>query len=215
MDAGRVAMLREVLGATTWMDGARDLARVLRRPTARPGGLLLVGTEQHEPWHLTAHLDDEARYSDLPELTPTLVRWSAPVGAPPHLAVTLARLEEAQRGETLFVVAPDAAGEPLLTRVADARRRGATLLSLDGGDADLGSLVHERMVVSGSGLVVPEHALDGAEDDQAPDSDVGMSFDVAQHLVSAAAAEPIGTTRGWRSRLEQALEKISGPPPSR
>ena len=208
-------MLREVLGATPWMDGARDLARALRRPTARRGGLLLVGTEQHEPWHLTAHLDDEARYGDLPELTPTLVRWSAPAGAPPHLAVTLQRLEQAQRGETLFVVAPDAAGEPLLTRASDARRRGATLLSLDGGDAELGDLVHERMVVSDRGLVVPEHALDDALDDEDPDTDVGVSFDVAQHLVSAAAGERTGGPAGWRARLEQVLEKISGPPPTR
>lgn len=208
-------MLREVLGATPWMDGARDLARALRRPTARPGGLLLVGTEQHEPWHLTAHLGDEARFSDLPELTPTLVRWSAPPGAPPHLAVTLQRLEQAQRGETLFVVAPDAAGEQLLTRASDARRRGATLLSLDGGDTDLGDLVHERMVVSAGGLVVPAHGLDDAQDDEDPDPGTDVSFDVAQHLVSAAAGEPTGTTRGWRARLDQVLEKISGPPPSR
>lgn len=208
-------MLREVLGATPWMDGARDLARALRRPTARSGGLLLVGTEQHEPWHLTAHLGDEARFSDLPELTPTLVRWSAPPGAPPHLAVTLQRLEQAQQGETLFVVAPDAAGEQLLTRASDARRRGATLLSLDGGDTDLGDLVHERMVVSAGGLVVPAHALDDAQDDEDPDPGTDVSFDVAQHLVSAAAGEPTGTTRGWRARLDQILEKISGPPPSR
>lgn len=206
-----MAMLREALGATTWMDGARDLARVLRRPAARPGGLLLVGTLTHEPWHLTAHLDDEARFSGLPELTPTLVRWQAPAGAPPHLSVTLSRLEEARRGETLFVVAPDSAGEQLLTRAADARKRGATLVSLDGGDAELGDLAHERMVVSPSGLAVPEHALD----DEDVDSDVGLSFDVAQHLVSAAAGEPSATARGWRARLEQVLEKISGPSPER
>src|SRR5680860_1893675 len=93
MDVGRVAMLREVLGTTSFMDDARGLARVLRRPAASPGSLLLVGTETHEPWHLTAHLDDEARYSGIPELAPTLVRWQAPAGAPPHLAVTMERLE--------------------------------------------------------------------------------------------------------------------------
>ena len=209
MDVQRVAMLREVLGTTSFMDDARGLARVLRRPAASPGGLLLVGTEAHEPWHLTAHLDDEARYSGMPELTPTLVRWQAPVGAPPHLAVTLERLEAVRRGETLFVVAPGAAGEPLLTRAADARKRGATLLSLDGGDDELGGLVHERMVVSSSGLLVPPEALDGEDVDE----DVGVSFDVAQHLVSAAAGEPTGTPRGWRARLDQLLDKISGPSP--
>ena len=32
------------------------------------------------------------------ELAPTLVRWSPPPGAPPHLSVGLARLEAARRG---------------------------------------------------------------------------------------------------------------------
>jgi hypothetical protein len=204
-------MLREVLGTTSFMDDARGLARVLRRPAASPGSLLLVGTETHEPWHLTAHLDDEARYSGMPELTPTLVRWQAPAGAPRHLAVTLERLEAARRGETLFVVAPDTASEPLLTRAADARRRGATLLSLDGGDTELGGLVHERMVVSPSGLLVPPEALEGED----ADTDVGLDFDVAQHLVSAAAGEPAATPSGWRARLDQLLDRISGPPPAR
>lgn len=212
MDSQRVSLLREALGSTAWMDGARGLAQALRRPTARPGGLLLVGTAEHEPWHLTAHLDDESRFADLPQLRPTLVRWSAPAGAPPHLSVTPSRLEQARRGETLFVVAPDAAGEALLTRAADARHRGATLVSLDAGDPELAALAHERMVVSpGSGLVVPAGVLGGAPVEEGP----GMEFDLAQHLVAAAAGEPLAAPAGWRSRLERVLERISGPAPDR
>ncbi len=71
------------------------------------------------------------------------------------------------------------------------------------------------MVVSAGGLVVPAHGLDDAQDDEDPDPGTDVSFDVAQHLVSAAAGEPTGMTRGWRARLDQVLEKISGPPPSR
>ena len=63
---------------------------------------------------MTAHLDDKSRLSGVAELAPTLVRWAPPPGAPPHLAVGLARLEGARRGETLFVVAEDTAPVPLL-----------------------------------------------------------------------------------------------------
>ena len=82
---------RSLLSTTPLVDGARRLAVALRRPGAGPGSLLLVGTPDHEPWHLTAHLDEEARYAGLPDLSPTLVRWQVPDGAPPHLAVDLQR----------------------------------------------------------------------------------------------------------------------------
>jgi hypothetical protein len=225
MDAARVALLAELLSPTHLVEEARRLAGVLRRPSAQPGGLLLVGTPEHEPWHLTAHLDDEARFAGVPQLAPTLVRWQVPDGAPPHLAVSLQRLEAARRGETLFVVAPAAAPVPLLERADDARRRGATLVSLDGGDEELGGLVHERMVVAPSGLAVPASALERvaeqAADDRpgAPfellDDDTSVPFDVAQHLVSAAAGEAPQVRRGWRARLEAVLERVSGPAPSR
>ena len=133
-----------------------------------PGGLLVVGTPAFEPWHLTAHLDDESRLSGIAALAPTLVRWSPPAGAPPHLAVGLARLEAAQRGETLFVVTEDRAPVPLLERVSDARKTGATILALDTGDGDpeLDAIAHEALAVPAS-----------------------LSFDAGQHLVSAAAGE--------------------------
>ena len=79
-------------------------------------GLLLVGTPEHEPWHLAAHLDDEAQFSGVAELSPTLVRYAPPADAPEHLAFSLQRLEQAKRGETVFVVSDENAPESLLSR---------------------------------------------------------------------------------------------------
>jgi hypothetical protein len=167
--------------------------------------LLLVGTPTEEPWHLTAHLDDEARWFDLPELTPTLVRWSAPTGAPPHLAIGLSRLEQAGRGETVMIVAPDEPTAPLLERVADARRSGAIVLSVDAGDSDLNELAHES-------LVVPPHAEEGLVTATAADVPP-LSFDLVTHLVSAAAGEPmdLGRQPGLRARLGRLLDIVTGP----
>src|SRR5947208_15229805 len=128
MDAARVAMLRELLATTGWVDRTRDFARTMRRSTDQRGGLLLVGTPDEEPWHLAAHLDEESRWTGIAQIAPTLIRWAPPADAPPHLAVTMARLEAASRGETVLVVAEEAAPEQLLERVSDARRHGATVL---------------------------------------------------------------------------------------
>ena len=193
MNRDEVDALRALLAPTGWPERARTFARALRGSTARPGGLLLVGTPADEPWHLTAHLDDEARLSGIPELTPTLVRWQAPVSAPPHLRVGLERLEAARRGETLFVVSPETAPVPLLERADDARRAGVTILALNQGDPELDGLAHETLTV-------------------APDAAAPVSFTVAQHLVSAAAGERAAPRRGVRQRLARLLEVVSGPP---
>src|SRR5262245_25033411 len=140
MDAARIAVLRELLATSGWVERTQSFAGSLRSSTRQPGGLLLVGTPTEEPWHLAAHLDDESRFAGIPELAPTLVRWQPPQGAPAHLSVGLERIEAAARGETLFVVAPDAAPDMLLERVADARKSGATVLALDSGDEDLEDL---------------------------------------------------------------------------
>ncbi|MCZ4516052.1 hypothetical protein O3Q52_49715, partial [Streptomyces sp. ActVer] len=117
MDAVRVALLREVLAGTEWPGATRRFAGALRSSVLpHGGGLLLVGTAEYEPWHLAAHLVDEAAWSGTPELTPTLVRHGARPGDPAHLAVGLGRIEAARRGETLLVVAPDAPGAPHLDR---------------------------------------------------------------------------------------------------
>ncbi|WP_030774264.1 hypothetical protein [Streptomyces sp. NRRL F-2664] len=200
MDAVRVALLREVLAGTQWPGEARRFAGALRRSVVPAGAkLLLVGTEGYEPWHMAAHLVDEAAWSGQPQLAPTLVRHRVRPGAPPHLSVGLGRLAAAGRGHTVLVVAPREPGEGLLERVHDARRAGATVLSLDGGDRELGTLAHDV-------LSVPE---DGAE----------LDLDTVQHLVSAAAGEngpPVRRgPRRLRDRLAGLADRLMAPPPSR
>lgn len=219
MDADRVAALRELLDHTPWWAQARELAAAVRR-TPGPGHLLLVGTPRVEPWHLAAHLDDEARTSGQGQLAPQLVRWRPPASAAPHLSIGMTRLEGVGRGETVFVVAPDDAPDPLLERVDGARRVGATVVALDAGDERLGGLAHERMVVAGTGLAIPAGlavALQPADDegtDVPADVLAGLhlpaSFDLAQHFVSAAAGLGPDDRLGWRVRLNRALALISG-----
>ncbi|MFF9505600.1 hypothetical protein ACF1BU_17805 [Streptomyces sp. NPDC014724] len=199
MDAVRVALLREVLAGTEWPAAARRFAGALRSSVVpHGGGLLLVGTVAYEPWHLAAHLVDESAWSGLPELAPTLVRHRVDPGDPAHLAVGLARIEAAGRGETLLLVAPERPGAGLLERVHDARRAGATVLSLDGGDPEVRGLAHETLAVTAT-------------------DDVGL--DTVQHLVSAAAGEnsvpaPRGRRR-FRDRLSRLADRLTAPPPAR
>ncbi|WP_395360300.1 hypothetical protein ACHGLA_10560 [Streptomyces sp. YH02] len=199
MDAVRVALLREVLAGTEWPRAARRFAGALRSSVVpHRGGLLLVGTEEYEPWHLAAHLVDESAWSGIPELAPTLVRHRVRPGDPAHLAVGLGRLEVAGRGATLLMVAPERPDAGLLQRVHDARRAGATVLSLDGGDEEVRGLAHETLTVA-----------DGAE----------VDLDTVQHLVSAAAGEnslpsPRGNRR-LRDRLSELADRLTAPPPAR
>ncbi|MEV7969616.1 hypothetical protein AB0O34_27070 [Sphaerisporangium sp. NPDC088356] len=190
MDAASVAFLREVLSTTGWVERTREFGLGLRS-TRTPGGLLVVGTPDEEPWHLAAHLGDEARVSGLAQLAPTLVRWSPPPGAPPHLAVGIDRIEAARRGETLFVVSERKAPVPLLERVDDARRTGATILALDGGDPELEGLAHDALTV--------------------PSEDGLFTFDAAQHLVSMAAGESPRSRTRLLDRLARLAERITGP----
>jgi hypothetical protein len=213
MDAVRVALLREVLAGTEWLGATRRFAGALRGSVvSHGGGLLLVGTEEYEPWHLAAHLVDEAAWSGTPELSPTLVRHDAHPSDPAHLAVGLGRLAAARRGETLLVVSPwgspgspcpggagtgGGPGAPLLERVHDARRAGATVLALGPGESDLACMAHET-------LPVPE----GSE----------LDLDTVQHLVSAAAGEnalpaPRGRRR-LRDRLARLADHLTAPPPT-
>src|SRR5579859_804101 len=90
VNAEQVAALRVLLAPTGWLDRAAEFARALRGSARTPGGLLLVGTPEDEPWHFAAHLDDESRLAGLPELAPTLIRWNPPPGAPAHLSVGMA-----------------------------------------------------------------------------------------------------------------------------
>ena len=210
MDSARVLLLREALAGSGWVERTVAFASSLRR-VREPGGLLLVGTPDDEPWHLAAHLDDESRISGIAQLQPTLVRWSPPPGAPAHLSVTMARLEAARRGETVFVVAPDAPPEALLERVSDARRIGATVLSIDDGDEDLAGLAHDRLVVptaSTQRLLVTTDMPDDVSEGSAGDVDI----DTVSHLVSVAAGENVSRP-SMRDRIARMLDRVSGPPP--
>ena len=229
VDSSRVSLLREVLSGTGWVDRTRGFARSLRRSTDSGTGLLLVGTPTQEPWHLAAHLDDEARYSGIPTLSPTLIRWSPQPGAPQHLSYGLERLEAAQRGETLFVIAPDDPTEQLLERLADARRTGATLLTIDNGDSDLAGLAHDQLIVPSRGLTAmgePSGLAVGLQTAGLGDIDLTLpevSFDTVQHLVSAAAGEDLAVVqalssrsrRGFRDRLARVLDGLQGAPTTR
>lgn len=97
------------------------------------------------------------------------------------------------------MVAPREPGEGLLERVHDARRAGATVLSLDGGDPDLRVLAHDVLSV--------------------PDGAAELDLDTVQHLVSAAAGENgIPVQRGprrFRDRLARLADQLTAPPPSR
>ncbi|MBB4930777.1 hypothetical protein F4561_001597 [Lipingzhangella halophila] len=192
MEARHVLALRQILASTSWLQRVEDLARSLRH-TRSPGGLMLVGTPDDEPWHLAAHLSDESRYAGLPQLAPNLVRWSPPPGAPPHLSIDLDRLAEARRGDTLFVVNPaEEAPAPLLERVDDARRTGTTILALDRGDRDLASLAHDAISL--------------------PAGDAPLTFDGLQHLVSSAAGQQEDSRRPrLRDRVSRFLDVVSGP----
>jgi hypothetical protein len=201
MDSAQTTFLRELVSGTTWFGECRGFARNLRRAPRSPGGLLLVGTPEEEPWHLAAHLDTEAGLADLPQLAPTLVRHQVPDGAPPHLAVSLARLEHARKGEAVFVVAPDDPGVPLLERVDDARRRGAAILTLAEDEETSGEL----LTLSHDALLVPENGI-------------VPGFDAAQHLLASTAGEGDGRRGsrggapklGFRDRLTALIDQVAG-----
>lgn len=204
MDAVRVALLREVLAGTRWPTATRRFAASLRSSVVpHGGGLLLVGTRAYEPWHLAAHLVDEAAWSGRPELAPLLVRHRVRPGDPAHLAVGLGRLQGAGRGETLLLVAPERPDGGLLERVHDARRAGVTVLSLGSADPEVTGLAHDALTVE-----PPEP--NGAEE---------IDLDTVQHLVSAAAGEnSLPSTRGrrrLRDRLSRLADQLTSPPPAR
>ncbi|HEX6524041.1 MAG TPA: hypothetical protein VF070_29180 [Streptosporangiaceae bacterium] len=239
MDANQVATLRALLAPTGWLERTRAFAQGLRSATRLRGGLLVVGTPTEEPWHLTAHLDEESRLAGIPELMPTLVRWNPPPEAPAHLRVGLSRLEAARRGETLFVVTPATAPVPLLERVSDARRIGATIFALDQGDPELDSLAHEALTVENVSFGAAQHLITAACGDlgemdrvEAREFSIAREYGLATRRLTAAARErglggndgsypgypPASSSnryrtgvRGLRDRVARLLDTVSGP----
>jgi hypothetical protein len=189
MNADDAALLRAMFEGTAFDDEVVEFAGALGTAPTDPGGLLLVGTPDEEPWHFAAHLADEAEWAHRPELSPTLVRWHVPDSAPPHLAVGLQRLHVVHARETLLVVAPGKAPERLLDDVDRARRGGAHVLAIEAGDKDLRGLAHEA-------LTVPRASY----------------LDVVQHVVSATAPTAIRRRRGVRERLGRLLDELQGAP---
>lgn len=197
VNTAQVEALRDLLASSGWLDRPRQFARALRGRSRTPQGLLVVGTPAHEPWHMTAHLEQESELAGIPELAPTLVRWAPPADAPAHLRIGLDRIARAGRTETLLVVGSDPAPDALLERVADARRAGAAVFALDQGDDELDDLAHEALAVR-------------------PGIDP-VSFDGAQHLVSLAVGEPGHSgphvrehPLAFRARLARLLTAVTG-----
>ncbi|MGV9457136.1 hypothetical protein [Streptomyces sp. NPDC003635] len=241
MDAVRVALLREVLAGTEWLGATRRFAGVLRGSVvSHGGGLLLVGTPAYEPWHLAAHLVDEAAWSGTPELTPTLVRHGARTSDPAHLAVGLGRLAAARRGETLLVVAPQGpdtgglaegpeAGAPGGPDAGVPRRgpgavspHGPGAVSPHGPGAVLLERVHDARRAGATVLALGPGEGDlvaMAHESLAVPQGTDLDLDTVQHLVSAAAGENSVPTprapRRFRDRLSALADHLTAPPPAR
>ena len=213
MDLTRASLLREMLTATELGSRTTEFGYALRRFTTRRSGLMLFGPADDEPWHLTAHLDDELHRAGIEDMRPSLVRWSPPPDAPPHLAIGLDRLRDAGRGESLLVVAEDAPGDTLLERISDVRRRGTTIFSIGNGDSELTSLSHETLVPE---LLIPDGfgwtSREVEPQTAATEVETAEGFETAQHLVSLAAADEDAGRPGWRRRLRDAIERLSGEP---
>ncbi|MFI7135697.1 hypothetical protein ACIBQ1_59335 [Nonomuraea sp. NPDC050153] len=124
MEDARSQITRALPKGTDWMIRTRGFAHALRTAGHRAGDLLVVGTPTDEPWHMAAHLSDEAQFADIPGPAPTLIRHHVPAGEPARQPVGLSRPEAARRGRTPSVVAPGASDDHVLERVADARRGG-------------------------------------------------------------------------------------------
>jgi len=217
VDLTRASLLREMLTGTELGSRTTQFGYALRRFTTRRSGLMLFGPVDEEPWHLTAHLDDELHRAGIEDMRPSLVRWAPPPDAPPHLAIGLDRLRDAGRGESLLVVAEDAPGETLLERISDVRRRGTTIFSIGNGDNELTSLSHETLVPE---LLIPEGfgwtSRELYDEPQAAVTEVepqtAEGFETAQHLVSLATADAEAGQPGWRRRLRNAIERLGGEP---
>ena len=193
MDRSEARILRELLElgrGRAWLAEADEFAAALRAAPRREGGLLLVGERDAEPWHMAAHLSDEARLAGLGLLSPTLVRGKPRPGAPGHLSAGLERIRAAGRGEAVLIVARQDPGEDVLEGVDGARRRGARVLTLSQSAPLAGGLAHELLAVPAEGADTP-------------------SFDGAQHVVSTAAVDL--RPRGLLDRLRRWVEAGNGP----
>ena len=215
MDLTKATLLRELLSGTELAGRTSQFAHSMRRYTTRANGLMLFGPPDDEPWHLTAHIDEEVTRAGLPDLKPSLIKWAPAPDAKPQLRIGLERLRDVGRGESLVVVSEDQPDSALLERVHDVRRRGATVFSIDNGDRDLADLSHESLV---PGLLVPSETGGWKVHETAEKVDaVGIDrtdplvgFEMTQHLVSLAVADDDISVSGWRARLRRFIERVGG-----
>jgi len=132
-------------------------------------GQFTVGTGAHEPWHLTAHLQDAARWAGASFEPPVLARRRVPSGAPAHLAIAIDDVVRENPRCNLLVVAPEAPDAELLERLSDVRRGGGTVFALagaaHGASADLLHVVHDLAVVDEVDFEVAQHVLPATLDE--------------------------------------------------
>ncbi|HEX4017006.1 MAG TPA: hypothetical protein VHX15_09735 [Frankiaceae bacterium] len=170
-----------------WTRRVWDLGQQLRPASITAGQLFVVGTPTHDAWHVAAHLDDEATFSSVSALRPTLLRWQPPASGPAHLRVSVDALRDSAHGRAVLIFAPDALAENELERLADARRAGAMLLAVSAAHetaAELDELAHDCAIIDGpAGAASFENSL----------QDMGF----AGHLVTVSA----GTAAAPRRRF--------------
>lgn len=152
-----------------WLTRAWALGQAMRPVTGRSGELFVVGTSTFDPWHVTAHLEQQCDAGTL-AARPTLLRWQPPADGPAHLRHSVRELATAG-ARPVLVVAPDALAENELEQLADARRRGSTLFSVAAGEDELSPLCHEQVIVDPQAQSVAH--LFGGQD-----------FEVATHLLA-------------------------------
>ena len=191
MNADQIAALRVLLAPTDWLDRTRAFARALRRELPQPQGLLVLGTPADEPWHMTAHFADESRLAGHSRARADAdplgaARGRAAASAARHRPAAAA----ATRTETLLVVSGQHAPAELLERLNDVRKIGTTIFALDQGDTELDGLANEALAV--------------------PPQTSPMSFDAAQHLVTAAVGEPGAGRPGHGSYPLEELDDDDG-----
>jgi len=168
METPRNGMRRLIRSLGPIGQESRRFGHALGRGCRGAGQLMIVGTPTYEPWHFTAHVAEEAERRNRPELAPTLMRWSVPEGAPPHLATPVDAIARASRTATVLAVV-DGDDPGLLERISDATRRGARVMTIAGGEGELTSLAHEQLVI------------DAWRGEQV--------HDACQHIVSATAPD--------------------------
>src|ERR1700730_10750619 len=113
MNSRQVARLRGLLVVPVLDDEVVEFATALGAAPQPSGGLLVVGTPTHEPWHFVAHLAEQAAASSRAELAPARIRWHPPANGPSHLTVGADRLRDVDRHETVLVIAQDTPPERL------------------------------------------------------------------------------------------------------